>query len=363
MYGRITKWSITLAACAAMAVAGCSKSASSSTSSPNDSSSTTRASTQSSISGGRSESGFVRQVVQAESDWGRLNNAQKLAKIEATLFDTNYTSLPSADELRWAMERLLELAGNGYAGAQYRLGTMKISWQKLGLPDTTGSDSVRVLMQKAAAQNHPAARYQLARFYLADKKGPECIRQLEKSANSGYAPAMALLGFVHRAGAFGKPNPTAALAWAEKGAKAGDAESMVLAGKILQETRPTEKVARNSWYAKAAAKKHLEGLGQHAFAAWPTQGGGGNIAQAAARLRVAVDVGKKASMSSDPLRPDLFSPADSLFMIGMLVELIRRDKAAGARFTGADSLDLLKKAAKAGNSRAAAMLKQLGITP
>lgn len=355
----IKKWRITLAACAAMAAAGSGTALSGFTSSPNDSSSTTVASTHSSTSGGGSESAFVHQ---ADRDWSRLNNAQKLAKVEAILlFDT---SLPSVDDSNWAMKRLMELVRSGYADAQYRLGAIKIQWQRLGLPDAgMGTDGAFVLMQKAAAQNHPPARYQLARVYLANKKGPECMRQLEKSADAGYAPSMALLGFVHRAGIFGKPNPTAALAWAEKGAKAGDAESMVLAGEILQKTRPTEKAARNRWFAKAAAQEHLEGLNLHAFAAWPTGGGGGNIAEAAARLKVAVDVGKNAWMGGDPLRPFLYPPADSLFKIGMLVELMRRDKTVGARFTEADSLDLFKKAAKAGHSRAATLLKNRGIAP
>ena len=154
--------------------------------------------------------------------------------------------------------RLLRLAANqGYANAQYELGSLLESYET----KTTDKEAAAWL-RRAAEQNHPSAQYRLGVCYTTGKgviKNEEtAFGWFRKAADQGQTDAELAMGLCYTFGQGVKVNGAKAVRWLYKAARKGNAEAQFYLGMHYIHgdgvKRSIDEAVR--WFRKAAAQGH-----------------------------------------------------------------------------------------------------------
>jgi localization factor PodJL len=115
-------------------------------------------------------------------------------------------------------------------------------------------------LSAAANQGSVRAQYHLAQLYDRGENGlaaddAEARRWYERSALTGYAPAMHNLAMFYMEGMGGAANPTLGVQWFRKAAEAGLIDSQYNLARVLEQGQgvPRDPAEAYKWYVIAAA--------------------------------------------------------------------------------------------------------------
>lgn len=159
------------------------------------------------------------------------------------------------------MEELKEKLGQGYAGAQFRMGTMCY----FGEGVEQNIQEAAKWYHKAARQGYAAAQEQLGFMYVhgdgvavdykeAEKWFQKAAKQYQKAAKQGDAEIQLKLGLMYASGLGVAVDQKEAVEWIKKAAEQGDADAQYRLGFLYREGEGVsqDKEKAREWFEKAA---------------------------------------------------------------------------------------------------------------